>query len=102
MKNQSSNFKNEIKNLIAAHKEELELNGRLFGGVFISENSMGKVTVCGADQIDLKEIFQTAFVSSDSSDLLDARVQLQDLLEEAGIPVIAKFDFENAMHGQEA
>ncbi|MNL56928.1 hypothetical protein D3C87_1804520 [compost metagenome] len=51
----------------------------------------------GAENSKKKIIFRTEFVSNNVNQLLDAQIEVQDLLEEEGIEAISEFDFNIAI-----
>lgn len=89
-------FKTEAAELIEKHIQELEETSAELGGVFIT-GVEGTVAVIGAKDSKKKIIFRTSFVSNDETKLLDAQVDMQDLLEEAGIEAISEHDFNIAI-----
>ncbi len=89
-------FKTEASELIKEHIKELLATSEELGGVFITDIN-GTVVVVGAEDSVKKVILQTSFVSDNENKLLDARVDMQDLLEDAGVEVISEFDFNLAM-----
>jgi hypothetical protein len=82
--------------LIKKHMEELSVTAEKLGGVFITGID-GAVAVIGAKDFKRKIIFTTSFVSNKESELLDAEVDMQDLLEDAGIEAISEHDFNIAI-----
>jgi|GEM_PF-4141071 hypothetical protein len=91
-----ASIKTEAKALIKKHLKELNAAADELGGVFITGVD-GKVTVIGAEDSKKKIIFQTSFVSDNVNQLLDAQVEMQDLLEEDGIEAISEHDFNLAI-----
>ena len=89
-------FKVEATELIQKHLEELTAAAEKLGGVFITGID-GTVAVIGAKDFKRKIIFQTSFVSNNEKVLLDAEVDMQDLLEDAGIEAISEHDFNIAI-----
>jgi hypothetical protein len=89
-------IKTEATKLIKNHFAELEAAAEELGGVFIT-GVEGTVAVIGAKNSKKKVIFQTAFVSNNVNELLDAQVEMQDLLEEQGIEAISEHDFNLAI-----
>lgn len=88
--------KSEATKLIKNHMKELVLANQEIGGVYIA-NLNGAVAVVGAENSNKKIIFQTGFVSDDVNKVLDAQVDVQDLLEEEGIEAISEHDFNEAI-----
>jgi hypothetical protein len=82
--------------LIKKHMEELSATAEKLGGVFITGID-GAVAVIGAKDFKRKVIFTTSFVSNKESELLDAEVDMQDLLEDEGIEAISEHDFNIAI-----
>lgn len=89
-------FKVEATELINTHIKELKATADKLGGVFITGID-GAVAVIGAKDFKRKIIFQTSFVSDNEKKLLDAEVDMQDLLEDAGIEAISEHDFNIAI-----
>lgn len=89
-------IKAEATKLIKTHFEELKSSAEELGGVFITGID-GTVAVIGAEDSKKKIIFQTSFVSSNEIQLLDAQVEMQDLLEDVGIEAISEHDFNLAI-----
>jgi len=88
--------KTEVMELIKKHGAELRATAEKLGGVFITGMD-GTVAVIGAQNSKRKVIFQTGFVSKKESELLDAQVDMQDLLEDEGIEAISEHDFNIAI-----
>lgn len=91
-------IKTEAAKLIKTHLKELNASAEELGGVFITGLD-GKVAVIGVENSKKKVIFQTGFVSDNVNTLLDAQIEVQDLLEEDGIEAISEFDFNLALEG---
>lgn len=90
-------IKAEASKLIKSHLEELSSSAKALGGVLISGVD-GAVVVFGAKNSQKKEIFRTSFVSDNVNTLLDAQIEVQDLLEDEGIEAISEFDFNIAIN----
>jgi F0F1-type ATP synthase alpha subunit len=88
--------KTEATELIKKHIKELNETAEKLGGVFITGID-GTVAVIGAKDFKRKIIFQTSFVSDKENVLLDAEVDMQDLLEDAGVEAISEHDFNIAI-----
>jgi hypothetical protein len=88
--------KTEVTELIKKHGAELRATAEQLGGVFITGID-GAVAVIGAQNSKRKIIFTTSFVSKKESELLDAQVDMQDLLEDEGIEAISEHDFNIAI-----
>jgi hypothetical protein len=88
--------KTEATKLIKNHIEELRKTAEELGGVFITGID-GAVAVIGAQDFKKKILFRTAFITRDENKLLDAQVEMQDLLEEEGIEAISEHDFNLAI-----
>lgn len=89
-------IKTEAVKLIKNHMNELQAANDELGGVFITGLN-GAVAVIGAQDSKKKVIFTTSFVSESVNPLLDAQVEMQDLLEEEGIEAISEHDFNIAI-----
>lgn len=89
-------IKTESAKLIKTHMKELQAAYEELGGVFITGLN-GAVAVIGAENSKKKVIFTTGFVSESVNPLLDAQVEMQDLLEEEGIEAISEHDFNLAI-----
>lgn len=89
-------IKTEAAKLIKNHLEELNAAAEELGGVFIT-GLEGAVAVIGAENSKKKIIFRTSFVSNNVNQLLDAQIEVQDLLEEEGIEAISEHDFNIAI-----
>lgn len=89
-------IKAEAAKLIKNHLKELNAQAEALGGVFIT-GLEGAVAVIGAENSKRKVIFRTSFVSDNTNTLLDAQIEVQDLLEEEGIEAISEFDFNLAI-----
>lgn len=89
-------FKTEATKLIKNHLPELQATAEELGGVFITAVE-GTVAVIGAEDSKKKILFRTSFVSDNEDKLLDAQVEMQDLLEDAGIEAISEHDFNIAL-----
>lgn len=90
-------FKTEATELVKNHLKELKDTAEKLGGVFIT-GIEGSVAAVGAKDFKKKIIFRTSFVSDDQNKLLDAQVELQDILEEEfGIEAISEHDFNIAI-----
>lgn len=89
-------IKAEAAELIKKHIKELNAQAEELGGVFITGLD-GAVAVIGAEDSKRKVIFRTSFVTDNVNKLLDAQIEVQDLLEEEGIEAISEFDFNLAI-----
>lgn len=89
-------FKTEATELIKKHMNELRETSDEIGGVFIT-GIEGTVALIGAEDSKKKIICRTSFVSDNADKLLDAQVEMQDLLEEEGIEAISEHDFNIAI-----
>lgn len=89
-------IKAEATQLIKTHLKEMQASAEELGGVFITGID-GAVAVFGVEDSKKKVIFSTSFVSENVNHLLDAQVEMQDLLEDAGIEAISEFDFNLAL-----
>ncbi|UOF01499.1 hypothetical protein [Bdellovibrio reynosensis] len=89
-------IKSEAKKLIKDHLEELNAAADELGGVFIT-GVVCAVAVIGAENSKKRIIFKSSFVSDSVNQLLDAKVLVQDLLEEEGIEAISEHDFNIAI-----
>ncbi|MFS4460728.1 hypothetical protein [Bdellovibrio sp. HCB2-146] len=89
-------IKTEAVKLIKNHLKELNQSAEVLGGVFITGMD-GAVAVIGVESSKKKIIFRTGFVSDNVNQLLDAQVEMQDLLEDEGIEAISEHDFNIAI-----
>jgi hypothetical protein len=92
-------IKTEATKLIKNHFAELTAAADELGGVFITGLD-GAVAVIGIKNSKKNIIFRTSFVSDNVNKLLDAQVEMQDLLEEEGIEAISEHDFNIALEEQ--
>lgn len=88
--------KSESAKQIKAHFGQLQSMNEEFGGVYIARLN-GAVAVMGIENSEETIIFKTEFVSDVESTLLDAQIQIQDMLEEEGIEAISEHDFKLAL-----
>lgn len=91
-------IKTEAAKLIKAHFAELNASAEELGGVFITRLE-GAVAVLGVENSKKKVIFRTGFVSDNENKVLDAQIEVQDLLEEEGLEAISEHDFNLALEG---
>ncbi|UYL09449.1 hypothetical protein B9G69_002540 [Bdellovibrio sp. SKB1291214] len=89
-------IKAEASKLIKNHLKELNASAEILGGVFITGQD-GAVAVIGVEGKKKKVIFLTSFVTDNVNKLLDAQIEVQDLLEEDGIEAISEHDYNIAL-----